>query len=119
MEAPARVCTQTTVHPPHWWMMSPAMALVSCPGIDGDPLPADDSTPEFDWSPEHLYLSDAAAFLVRLHRNEDNATTGRAQYLIGMELWMQLTGLHEPEALTFAYQICSVQPPVMGTVIPF
>lgn len=71
---------------------------------------------EFDWTPETLHLSDAAAWIVVCHQSIDKAPTN---YRASMNVWERLTGMDEAEALTFAYQIAGAVPAVTAIVPPF
>lgn len=104
-------CGSTEVHPSHW-----TDRTTSCPGIDPEPLAPErdrDHGPEFDWTPESLNLSDAAALVVRSHMPMS------LSYYPHISMWMALTGLEEPEALTYAYSVATLHPAATAVVPPF
>lgn len=123
------LCEKTHPHTPHFYRAGTLdtdgpTSLVSCPGIDVEPLAPErdrDATPLPDYSPETLHLTEAAAFIIRLHRNMDNNTspTARAQYITAMAVWSALTGQDEATALTYAYSIGTAHPPVTAVLPPF
>ena len=66
-----------------------------------------------DWSPETLHLSNLAGLVTAAER------TGSPFRAIYMTCWTTLTGLDEPEALTYAHQIATLYPPVTALIPPF
>ena len=116
-------CPKTTVHGPHFWSPTDdTKDMSSCGGIDPTPVlaperdrPQDDRP---DWTPEHLFLSDAAAFVVRAYETGTNGKPS-VSYYGAMAVWKELCGMNEPEALTYAYSIATSHPPITGTVPPF
>lgn len=122
-------CTRPDAHSPHFWRsMATSVereSTVSCPGVDLSQglAPERDrpAGPEFDWTPETLHLSDAAAFVVRLHQAMEagDGPAAGAMYSIGMHVWRELTSMDEAAALTYAYSIATARPPVTGIIAPF
>lgn len=71
---------------------------------------------EFDWTPETLYLTDAAAWIVVCHQQIEDAPTN---YRAAMNVWERLTGMDEAASLTYAYSIATLVPPSVGLIAPF
>ena len=118
-------------HAAHDWMTTSGTGLrfytrrVSCPGYHQTLAPEQDrdQTETPDWTPETLHLSTVAAIVVAYHRLTTTdpvvAFTTRVQYITAISMWRALTGLDEPEALTYAHQIATANPPVTALVPPF
>lgn len=106
-------CDRDTTHTAHWHRAAgaPRGDLASCPGVYPDST--DDTFDVPDLTPETLHLSHAAALVIRAHMDSP------VSYPAFMAMWRELTGLDEPEALTYAYAIGTLMPGVTGTVIPF
>lgn len=68
-----------------------------------------------DWTPVELHLTENAAQIIHAWRD------GQPTHLYnGLMLgWTTLTGLDEPEALTYAFQIATLNPPTTTAVPPF
>lgn len=143
------LCERQTPHVPHFFRRGDwpkLMDMESCPGIDSPTItetltdagitednleaallgavlapeqdrPVTEDTP--DWSPDVLHLSDAAALIIRAHQTLHPDRRPSASYAGAMVLWRELTGLDEPEALTYAYQIGTAHPPVTAVLPPF
>lgn len=119
--SPARACDDPAPHPAHFYADG---GMLSCPGIDPEPLPGEQDRPtgpEFDWTPEVLHLTNAAAIVVRLHQARTDSGSGvlLARYTGAMAVWQELTGMDEPTALTYAYSIATLTTPATATPIPF
>lgn len=124
-DAPSVFCGDTRMHLPHFHREDEADPYSICPGSDAEPLAPErdrDQTELPDWTPEYLYLSDVAAFVMLAHRNttgREQSVTARAQYITVMEVWKILTGLNEPEGLIYAASIATLNPPTTAVVPPF
>lgn len=119
---PVAMCHRDEPHGAHFHAPDGGRgSLFTCPGIDAEPLAPErdrDQTTTPDWTPEHLFLSDAAAFVVRAYESGTNGKPSPSYYG-GMAVWKELTGMNEPEALTFAYSIATAHPPITGVCPPF
>ena len=131
MTTQARACDNILAHPAHFYADG---GILSCPGVDPEPLPGEQDRPnavvqgetwghldEFDWTPEVLHLTNAAAIVVRLHQARTDSGSGvlLARYTGAMAVWQELTGMDEPTALTYAYSIATLTTPATATPIPF
>ena len=125
MTAPSIMCANPDPHTSHFHRLASDHAtkdLMLCAGIDPEPLPDDRDRPDEDvipLEPEHLWLTDAAAIVVRAYQNGPNGSPSSAYYG-AVAVWQELTGMSEPEALTYAFSIATLvgDKTVMGTVIP-
>lgn len=79
---------------------------------------------EFDWTPEALNLTAAAAYIVS--RREmlgrgvwADQVRDDAIYTGVITLWSEMCAMDEAAALIYAYSIADAVPPVMGTAVPF
>lgn len=115
------LCANPDTHTPHFWRWQGDHGthnLNHCPGIDPDySLPGDRDRPTWDvpdLTPTTLHLTDAAALVVRAF-NDGEPTSA---YYGMVAVWQELTGMTEPEALTYAFQIATVVPATEGVVIP-
>ena len=125
MTAPSVMCTNPDVHTSHFWRMENAHIMgkmMLCAGVDPEPLPDERDRPTNDLiplEPEYLWLTDAAAIVVRAYQNGPNGGPSSAYYG-AVAVWQELCGMSEPEALTYAFSIATLvgDKTVMGTVIP-
>lgn len=128
MSAP-QSCLRADSHAPHFHYKEGRVGtgIVSCPGVDpaqGLAPERDRPTgPEFDWTPESLHLTMAAAMVVRTHQQTERDTAPtevvRGMYRGALAVWSELCGMDQPEALTYAYSIATLVPPVTAAPIPF